>query len=145
MNPKTAILWLKLAIELQFVLGATMILAGIPLFGNAFGFLVNLVIDTASPATPLTAESRLLAVIGGGVLIGWAFFAWHITTTQIEAGDPRGVRALLIGLMLWFCTDSGGSILAGAPLNAVANLAYLVLFLPPLVSLMRARPLAASA
>lgn len=137
MSSRTAILWLKIAIELQFILGAVMVLVGIPFVGGLFAVLVNLVVDPGSPVVPLATEARLLSAIGGGVLIGWAYFAWHITTHEIEAGDPAGARAFLIALMLWFFADSGGSILAGAPLNAAFNLLYLVLFLPPLIALMR--------
>lgn len=145
MTPKMATLWLKIAIETQLLLGAAMILVGAPIVGGALSSLLGLVIDPGGEAAPLTVEARLLAVIGGGLLIGWSALAWHITTTQVEAGDPRGARALTIALLLWFGTDSLGSVVAGVPLNALGNLVYLALFLPPLIALMRNRraPLAA--
>lgn len=139
MTPKTAILWLKIAIETQVLLGAAMVLTGVPLVGGALASLLGLVIDPGGETAALTPEAQLLAVIGGGVLIGWSALAWHITTTQIAAGDGRGVRAITVALLLWFCTDSLGSVIAGVPLNAIGNLVYLALFLPPLIGLMRGR------
>jgi hypothetical protein len=145
MTPKTAILWLKVAIEIQLLLGAAMVLAGVPIVGGMLALLLNLAIDPSGEAASLTTEARLLAVIGGGLLIGWSALAWHVTTTQIEAGDARGVRALSIALLAWFGTDSLGSVIAGVPLNALGNLIYLALFLPPLIGLMRSGRVAAEA
>jgi hypothetical protein len=145
MSPKAAILWLKIAIAAQVLLGAAMVLIGVPLIGEALSLLFNLVIDPDGSPAALTSEVRLLAVIAGGMLIAWSVLAWHITTTQIEAGDTRGVRAITIALLIWFGTDSLGSVVAGVPLNALGNLIYLALFLPPLISLMRGRRVAIEA
>ncbi len=145
MTSRTAILWLKIAIEAQLLLGAAMVLIGVPIVGSEFAMLVNLVVDPGGPVAEFTREGRLLAVIGGGILIGWAALAWHVTTTQIEAGDARGVRALMVSVLVWFAADSAGSLVAGVPLNAAANLVYLVLFLPPLIALMRGQRVAISA
>lgn len=145
MTSKTATLWLKIAIGTQLLLGTAMIFVGVPIVGGALSSLIGLVIDPGSAAATLTADARLLAVIGGGLLIGWSALAWHVTTTQVEAGDTRGARALLTALLAWFTTDSLGSVVAGVPLNALGNLVYLALFLPPLIALMRNRRAAMAA
>jgi hypothetical protein len=44
---------------------------------------------------------------------------------------------MTIALLAWFAVDSLGSWAAGLPGNIVLNVAFLLMFLPPLVSLSR--------
>ena len=72
-------------------------------------------------------ETRLLAAIGGGVMIGWGLLLWQL------AGEPSAWRVIRMSVIAWFVADSAGSLAAGAPLNVVGNLVFLALFMIPLL------------
>ena len=79
-------------------------------------------------------ETRLLAAIGGGVLIGWGVLLWQLAGEMFDRA-PEGVgRLIKTSVVTWFLVDSTGSLASGAWLNVVANLAFLALFLVPLMT-----------
>lgn len=60
-----------------------------------------------------------------------------------SARDPGLIRPIIRnGVLAWLAVDSFGSLLAGAPLNVVANIASAAMFLVPLWRGGRAAPLA---
>ena len=76
-------------------------------------------------------EARLLYAIAGGVLTGWGWMIWLLAGEAMHR-QPGLVRSIIRqSLLLWFAVDSTGSVLAGAPLNVLANGAFLALFLVP--------------
>ena len=77
-------------------------------------------------------ETRLLAAIGGGVMLGWGATLW-LLVRLLFAREPAAVKTIIMtGITVWFVTDSAASILAGAPVNAVLNVVFLLLFALPL-------------
>jgi hypothetical protein len=79
-------------------------------------------------ADPVT---RLMFAIGGGVLTGWGLLMWMLAD-RVMGQMPDVVRRMVLGSALTWCVvDSGASILAGAPVNVIANLAFLALYLAP--------------
>ena len=83
------------------------------------------------PDSP-TPESRLLWAIVNGVLIGWGVLLWLITTRLLPSDPPLARTMILTSIWTWFVIDSVGSIAAGAPMNAVFNIGFLLLFVIPL-------------
>jgi hypothetical protein len=84
-----------------------------------------------------TQTARLLAAIGGGVMFGWGLLLWQLTT-QLLPKDPVLAAALIrTSIVAWFVLDSICSVLAGAYLNVVLNLGFLVMFLVPLAQMKR--------
>lgn len=78
-------------------------------------------------------ETRLMIAISGGLLAGWGVMFW-LVTTQVYATNPAlGGRIILPGIVTWFVIDSLGSILAGASVNALLNITFLVIFALPVV------------
>ncbi|MGL5363019.1 MAG: hypothetical protein ACRDBH_09075 [Bosea sp. (in: a-proteobacteria)] len=78
------------------------------------------------------AETRLLLAILGGITLGWGLTLWQLAGAPL-ARDPGLIRPIIRnGLLAWFAVDSLGSVLAGAPLNVVANLVIAAMFLIPL-------------
>ena len=76
---------------------------------------------------------KLWIAISGGLLAGWGA-TLYLLTTQVYARDPSlGSRIILTGVAFWFVIDSAGSIVAGAPFNAVLNFAFLLMFEIPLL------------
>ena len=76
-----------------------------------------------------SAETRVMCAIGGGVMCGWGLTLWQVAEHVVPA-NPAAARAIaMTGIYGWFAVDSLGSVLAGAPLNAVLNISFVALFL----------------
>jgi len=85
-----------------------------------------------------TAGMRLLSAIGGGVMFGWGVTLWYVAGPVLEADSGLAKRILTAGILSWFALDSVGSVIAGAPLNLLGNLLFLIAFMVPLRGLGRA-------
>jgi len=82
-------------------------------------------------AQEFTDEARLLAAILGGVMASWAILLWLLTDALAD-DHPELLRRLIFTTMtIWFVIDGIGSVAAGAWLNVVGNLGFLVLFILP--------------
>ncbi|PXW77758.1 hypothetical protein C7451_104254 [Blastomonas natatoria] len=82
--------------------------------------------DFAAPTT------RFLAALTGGFLLGWGVMIWFLAT-RVHRLAPEPVRqAVLAGLLAWFVLDSCGSIASGQAVNAVFNIAVLLILVGPL-------------
>lgn len=78
------------------------------------------------------SETRLLMGILGGITLGWGLTIWQLAGEPL-ARMPGLIRPILRnGVVAWFLLDSAGSLLAGAPLNVVANAIFAAMFLIPL-------------
>ena len=76
-------------------------------------------------------ETRLLCAVGGGVLVGWGALLF-LVADQVGSTDPALVRKLVLtSIGSWFVVDSLGSIAAGAFMNALFNVGFLLLFFWP--------------
>lgn len=84
------------------------------------------------PATFSDTERQLSAVLGG-VLCGWAWLLF--TLSDPEVFNPTIRRLMIQSTWVWFLLDSGGSIIAGIPLNAISNIGFLLILLIPLYRL----------
>ena len=66
-----------------------------------------------------------------GVLVGWGALLF-LVADQLGSVDPVLVRTfVLTSIGSWFVVDSLGSLAAGAPVNALFNVGFLVLFFWP--------------
>ena len=82
-----------------------------------------------NPST-FTDSDRQLSAVLGGVLCGWAWLLYKLAHPDIF---NQRIRKLMIqSVWVWFIIDSGGSILAGLPLNAVSNIGFLLILILPL-------------
>ena len=78
-------------------------------------------------------ETRLLAAIVGGLTAGIGA-AIYLIAQHVYAKDPDlGRKIILTFVLVWFVVDSLGSVLSGAPFNAVLNFSLLILMILPLV------------
>jgi|GEM_PF-959212 len=83
---------------------------------------------------PYTEEARWFSAIGGGVFAAMTVMFYLIVVPGVARGDREVIRGAVTALIVWFVIDSAGSIAAGVPANAVANVSFLALFLWPLLS-----------
>lgn len=134
MQHEATIRWLKIACAITIGFGVLMVVAVIPALSAPASMLLDLVFLPVDGAQQLADPgARLLSAISGGVLIGWGVLIWQLAS-KLYAREPMLVRGLIItSILSWFVFDSTGSILAGAPLNAVFNVGFLVLFIVPVL------------
>jgi hypothetical protein len=84
------------------------------------------------PSSYDTPDTRFLSALTGGFLLGWGVTIWCLSSWVYDAA-PEGVRrAVLVGMLSWFCLDSAGSIASGNPSNAAFNVVVLLLAVGPL-------------
>ena len=135
MTHKTRETWLKLASAIVIAFGLLGLLGTHPATSAANSFLADLAFwpldggpNSAAP------ELRLFWAVLAGLLCGWGLLLWQITT-RLYPRDPELARSLILtSICVWFVIDSLGSVVAGAPINAVMNLGFLLLFVLPLLS-----------
>jgi hypothetical protein len=132
---------LRLAAGITIAVGLALALAAFPPLGAPTVLLADILIWPLDGAETGTApEARLLYAISGGVLAAWAFMIWRLAG-EAMARDPALIRSIIRqSVILWFAIDSTGSVLAGAPLNVLANLGFLALFLIPMLRGRAAQP-----
>lgn len=76
--------------------------------------------------------TRFLSALTGGFLFGWGVCIWCLQKWVYDAA-PEGVRkAVLAGLLAWFCLDSAGSFASGNASNVFFNIMVLLLAVGPL-------------
>lgn len=134
---------LKAGCIILMVFGIMFAAAAAPALSYPAMFFVDLAIwpldGTQSLAAP---ETRLLCAVGGGMLVGWGALL-YLVSDQLIGREPALVRKfVLISICSWFVVDSLGSVAAGAPVNALFNIGFLLLFAVPVWKREYAEPLA---
>ena len=80
----------------------------------------------------LDPAARLFWAITGGVIAGWGVMIWMVATRLLPR-DPALARSMILtAAVIWFVIDGLGSVLSGAPMNALYNVGFLALFAVPL-------------
>ncbi len=133
MQVQTRIVWLKVASDILIVFGLLTAMASLAAMAGPTSFLADLIFWPVDGSQAISSETdRLLAAITGGLCTGLGVL-FYLLTTKLYPSDPKLTRLLIsTSLGSWFVVDSLGSVAAGAPLNALFNLGFLMLFLPPL-------------
>ncbi len=135
MQPATTRLWLKAAADIVIVFGLVTALGAWPPTAGILNFFADLLFWPLDGGQALAdPQTRLLAAIGGGVMAGWGVTI-YLLADRLYLREPALVRSIILaGVFVWFAIDSVGSVVSGAPLNALGNVAFLVMFLVPLMS-----------
>ena len=125
--------WLKVAAAVTMGFGLLIGLAAYPATAGVTAFLTDLIFWPIDSAQTLAApETRLFCAIIGGIMVGWGLMIWLITS-RLYPREPALARMLILtSIGTWFVIDSAGSLAAGAPLNALLNIGFLLLFVIPL-------------
>ncbi len=128
------LLWLKTASVVTIIIGLAASFASHP-SGEGLWLLLFDILNWPLDGIPAGFDvvSRPLNAVLGGVMIGWGVTMYGLLNPKIFSDGIRIV--LLRGLLAWFVTDSIGSLAAEIPGNVVLNIAFLVMFLPPLLLL----------
>lgn len=128
------LLWLKTACVVTIITGLAAGCASHPA-GEGLWLLLFDILNWPLDGIPAGFDvfSRPLNAVLGGVMIGWGVMMYGLLNPKIFSDGIRIV--LLRGLLAWFVTDSIGSFAADIPGNVILNLAFLGMFLPPLILL----------
>lgn len=110
-------------------------------------FFLGTMVETAEPArltldilswpvdgatTYASPDTRFLSALTGGFLLGWGVMIWCLSLWVYDAA-PEGVRrAVLAGVLGWFCLDSAGSVASGNASNVLFNVVVLLVAVGPL-------------
>ena len=111
--------------------GVVLALGSLPATSAPTVFLADVVFWPLNGEQSFTPESRLLAAVVGGVMVGWGTTLFLLISKGYPR-DPELVRTLVLGgVWAWFAVDSLGSLAAGAPVNVLLNIGFLLAFLVP--------------
>jgi hypothetical protein len=127
--------WLSIASLVTAASGLMIAAAATPALNAPTAFLTELVVGRFDGAPTLDAAIvRLLCAVAGGVLAGWALMVWLVAKLILPIDFALGRRLVLASITTWFIVDSSMSIAAGAPLNVLGNIGFLIAFLPPVLT-----------
>ncbi len=124
---------LKAAAAFVAAVGLLFAIAAHPALAAPAELLIGLVAASSEPITLAGPEARLLAAVGGGVMVGWAAMIW-LVVARVAPRDPETARTIiLVSAAAWFVVDGVASVAAAAPLNVALNLGFLAMFVLPLL------------
>jgi hypothetical protein len=123
---------LRLAAAITGAFGLATALAAHPSLSAPIVMLADLLIWPIDGAeTGSDPVARLMFAIGGGMLAAFGWMVWQLAGTPMTR-DPVTTRSLIRqAVLVWFCVDSTGSVLADAATNVVGNVPFLALLLGP--------------
>lgn len=132
MRNEFASTWLKLTSLLVVLLGLLVALGAHPATALPATWLADLVFWPFDGRQGLDADAaRVLAAIGGGVMVGWGVMMW-LVIDRLHAVDPGLTRLLLIeSTLAWFLVDSTGSFVSGAGVNVLLNTVLMLAIVLP--------------
>ena len=132
MNLGTRVNILKAASAITTAFGLLIAAAAMPAAQGPTAFLLDLIYWPVDGAQTLSGDGiRVLSAVAGGVMAGWGVLLWMLSADLYPADPVRGRKLILASIGTWFVVDSAMSVMAGAPLNALLNVSFLLLFLVP--------------
>jgi biotin transporter BioY len=82
--------------------------------------------------TMASSETRFLAALTGGFLLGWGITIFCLARWVYDLAPNQVRKCVVTGLCAWFLLDSAGSIASGHPSNALFNVIVLLLAVGPM-------------
>lgn len=133
MTQETTIRWLKFGSALTIFFGFLVAAATVQALSGPVQFLADLIFFPLDGLQSVAAEeTRLINAIAGGVMVGWGVMLWMVSTQLYPKEPALAGKIIITSIIVWFVIDSTGSVLAGAPLNALGNTSFLLIFCLPL-------------
>jgi hypothetical protein len=132
MSHDFAATWLKLISLFIMLLGLLVAFGAHPATSLPATLLADAVFWPFDGAQSIDAPAaRVLAAIGGGVMVGWGLMMWLILDRLLPV-DPRLTRLLMIeSALAWYIVDSTGSFVSGAGVNVLLNTILLTAIVLP--------------
>ncbi|MDX1507794.1 MAG: hypothetical protein R3358_05915 [Woeseiaceae bacterium] len=134
MNNATRVNLLKTASAITIGFGLLIAAAAVPAAQAPMAFLLDLIYFPVDGGQSLTGDGiRVLSAVSGGVMAGWGVMLWLVASEVYTTNPELGRKLILASIGTWFVVDSTMSVMAGAPLNALFNVGFLVLFVVPVL------------
>ncbi|MEM6497948.1 MAG: hypothetical protein AAGB04_24315 [Pseudomonadota bacterium] len=134
MQHQSTVVWLKIGAGLVIVFGLITALGAYPPTAGVLSFLVDMIKWPVDGSQSIANEEfRLLSAVSGGVMVGWGLMIWLIAERLYDREPQLSRLMIMVSVGAWFVVDSLASIMAGAALNAVLNISFLVLFFVPMM------------
>ena len=132
MNIEARVRWLTIGAEITIGFGLLIAVAAVPALNAPTEYLLDLIYFPVDGAQTMDDPAhRLFSAISGGILAGWGVMLF-LVARKLYPQDPELGRSIIIAsVATWFVIDSAGSVLAGAPLNALFNVGFLLIFVLP--------------
>jgi hypothetical protein len=125
--------WLKITAIVVGSFGPVFFLGTMASTSEPARFTLDLLSWPIDGATTYTSpDTRFLGALTGGFLLGWGVMIWCLSAWVYDKAPDFVRKAVLVGLLSWFCLDSTGSIVSGNASNALFNLGVLLLAVGPL-------------
>ncbi|MGV6800980.1 MAG: hypothetical protein ACWA5L_03575 [bacterium] len=106
--------------------------------GNLFVDFIDWPLDGGS--SNLSAETKWLAAISGGVLVSYTLLLLWIINPLIISGNKDIRNKTIKALLVWFIIDSSGSFVNGFPFNVLLNTLFLLMLIVPMMAINRSLP-----
>lgn len=134
MTHNTATRALLIANGSGIAMGLIMVLAVIIGWPGPMNFALDLIYLPLDGAQHLaTGPASLLTAVSGGIMIGFCVMGWMVTHHIYRRDPALGGRIQGLSILMWYVSDSAGSVAAGAWFNVPLNSLFLALFLVPLL------------
>lgn len=134
MNMATRVSILKAASAITIGFGMLIAAAALPAAQPPMAFLLDLIYFPVDGGQTLDGDGiRVLSAVSGGVMAGWGVMLWIVASEVYTTNPELGRKLILASIGTWFVVDSTMSVMAGAPLNALFNVSFLVLFAGPVL------------
>ena len=132
MTLDSRIRWLKIASDITIGFGLLLAAAAIPALSGPAEFLLDFIYFPVDGAESVDMPAaRILNAITGGLMTGLGIMTFLIAGELMPRDPAIARRLILFGIGGWYIVDSSMSIAAGAPLNALFNTGFLLLFYIP--------------
>lgn len=125
----------RLRMGALFIIGFGGVTWGAVVFGMTapLGFLLDVLAFGGTGAQVMeTVSGQMLAAIMAGLCVGVGVVVREMAGDHLAKMPVETRRVLQTMIWSWCIVDSSGSILVGAPLNAIGNLVFLGLVLWPI-------------
>ncbi len=134
MSPTAAARSMRVIGVFSIITAVIFALAGVNDFTGANDIFFNLASSgTEGVAGLTTPESKLAMAIAGGVFGGLGAMYLFISAPGVEQGSALIRRGSIYVFLTWFVIDSSASVASGNAANVIPNLAFLIIYLVPLL------------
>ena len=126
--------WLKASALIVILAGLVYTIGAVPPLSGLAALPTDFALWPVDGQQTLAGEeARLLCGVLGAVMAGWGVMLW-LVADRLYLRDPELARLMiLMGVGTWFVLDCAASLVVGAPLNLLINVAFLALFVIPLL------------
>jgi hypothetical protein len=98
-----------------------------------FGFFMAFFMDLTTLPLEQSAVTKLILGILGSTMMGWAVMIFFVGRYAFTQKNSFLLKAILVGLIIWFIPDTVISVYLEAYFNVIINMIILVAALIPII------------